>query len=115
MKHTGFHSAQHVTPGTIIENVYFAVPEGYLAGDEYVTYLDALTAAIEKKQTQIARFPNLLIPETIWMDTRWVLRDPAKTSQISTTDTVAERTTYETLADAQAHAERITKFARVGA
>lgn len=121
IKTTGFHQAGSVTPGTVIESVYFAVPGQATIGDHFETFEAALVEAIARRQKHVddhnARNLGYPHPERVDVDCRWVLRNPLTPTgrPNGSTDTVAERTTYDTLDEARSHLALIEKYRPVGA
>lgn len=109
MKTTGFHQAAAIPLGATITRRYFCEPgHGAIARNgEFGTHRDALVMAIEAKKAALDAQPrDGLLSETIVIDVRWVMAFPDGGSQ----DSLAERFTYDNLADAQAHVGRIDKF-----
>lgn len=114
MKTRGFHQAATVPVGASITRVYFCEPGvgSPARRGEFETHRDALAVAIEAKTEALAAQPkDGLLPETITIDVRWVMSYPTGSGPTSGTDTLAERYTYDTVADAQAHLGRIDKYA----
>lgn len=111
MKTTGFSQAGSVPVGTTISRVYFCEPgHGGPVSKHgaFDTYSQALTAAIAGKREELAKQPlDSLFPESITVDSRWVLTYPTPSGS---RDVVAERTSYDSLADAEAHLARMIKF-----
>lgn len=122
---TGYAEAQSIPAGTTIERVYFVEPGDYgpsVDGVEHETYEAALASAIARKVAAQARhrahYSDLSnedyvpLPERISVDCRWSMKQPRNPNNgISGRDTVASRTTYDTLDEAREHLARIRRYA----
>lgn len=110
MQARGFDMAGYITPGTVIERVYFAVPVHGTIGHTFETHVDALVYAIAEAQVAEERDHGYDFKAKPVVDVRWVLRVGNATGG---TDTVAERFHYDSIADAEAHRDRFNTFANV--
>lgn len=114
---TGIDDANHVPVGATLTRVYHCQPgHGTLAKNgEHDTYAAALTVAVEALRTALDAAPaDSLLPETITIDTRWAFKFPESSRPAAGLDTVARRTTYDTLADAVAHLDRVATYTGTG-
>ena len=117
VKTTGFEAAASVPVGAVIERVYFVEPgtSGYPAQGEREDYRDALVASIAAHEAAEARNRQarrhepdsvyLPLPERFSIDCRWKMSYPHGGG----IDTVASRTTYDSIAEAKAHLDRIDR------
>lgn len=106
VKYTGFDHAGSVTPGTVIEDVYYAVPVHGTTGDRYDDLVEALTEALRRAEEAEAKNPGYI--PVVSLEVRWVMRDAARRT---TTNTPASRLTYGSPAEAREHLARIVQFA----
>lgn len=100
-----------VVPGAVVERIYWTVPERYSIGQEYETRIEALEAAIERVKT--LRHESAFVPETVVVDERWSFKNPETNRGWSSSaglDTVVNRETYETLAQAEGLLELAKRF-----
>lgn len=84
-----------VDEGATVTRIYWAVPTAYSPGDEYPSRTEALEAAIAT--TKHAVTTSVYVPERVTFDERWTFANP-KGGGI---DLVIQRTTYETIAEAE--------------
>lgn len=113
----GFDMAGHVVPGTVINEVYFAVPIHGTTGHRFETMADALAAGIKRAKIIEENYVGTGTPFSprVTIDVRWVMTVPAGTPQSrgGSSDSVAQRFTYDSHDDAQEHLDRIVKYAAV--
>jgi hypothetical protein len=103
-----------VVPGAVVERIYWAVPSSYGVGEEYESRIEALEAAIEK--VKLLRHESAFVPETVVVDERWSFKNPVirgggSWGSSAGLDTVVNRETYETLAQAEGLLELAKRFA----
>lgn len=84
-----------VSEGAMVTRIYWTVPTPYTVGEEFESRTEALRAAIAGAQRTVELIT--LAPEWVIFDERWKF----KNLDGSTVDTVIERTTYDTLAEAK--------------
>lgn len=94
-------SLRLIEPGAVIERIYYAVPTDYTIGTEFSTFLDAVDAALTKRdetEAAVASYYPIGWPEAAdiaqraahvkaVVDLRWVIRQSG-----GSTDVVIERT-----------------------
>jgi hypothetical protein len=112
--YTGLTNAPAIGAGAIISRAYWAVPTHYTRGAEYSTELEAIEAGLAYQGQLVAQSAAQpgnggisYIPETFSIDLRW---DVAFPNRGGTLDTIARRTTYETLEDAREHIARLKRL-----
>jgi len=119
-KITGIDNATLIPVGAQIAESYFAVPDTYTKGPRHESRVEALRSAIHDMQRLVDRHNALYaadvgtprfvpLPERITIDLRWKLtwsHDPG-TGTSGGMDLIAERTVYDSIADAQAALDRI--------
>ena len=84
-----------VSEGAMVTRIYWAATAPYTVGEEFESRTEALRAAIA--DTERATATSEFVPEWVIFDERWKF----KNLDGSTVDTVIERTTYDTLAEAK--------------
>lgn len=116
MKITGFDAAGSVPEGAVIERIYYAVPSNIVPlididNDQRGSMAQALDAAIKNATETEAKVTLPSFKAHVTVDVRWVMKYPQGGGQ----DTVAQRFHYDDIADAQAHLDRINRFANQSA
>ena len=84
-----------VSEGAMVTRIYWAVPTHYTTGEEFESRTEALRAAIA--DTERAMATSEFAPEWVIFDERWKFKNLDGLGL----DTVIERTTYDTLAEAK--------------
>lgn len=117
MKTTGLDKAALIPVGATLTDAYWTVAPKHGRDQGHATQAEAIAEGLAYQQGLVDRhnaanqasgyhYPH---PESFAVDLRWTLTYPAGGGL----DTVIERFTYESLADAQAHLDRIAKYAGV--
>jgi len=121
LKFTGIDNAPSIPTGARVVAAYWCLAEDYGPGEARDSEADAIRAGIERwKQSEAARqgFTTLPTPEAFSVDLRWKM----EWDQGATTDAHGRRTTssgieftvrrthYESIAEAEAHIDRIEKY-----
>lgn len=109
---TGLDSAPLIPVGSTLIAAYWTAPHGYVnPGESYETKDKALEAAIARMTEAVEAHSHSMnasvpLPEKITLDYRWTLGAPGGGS----TDLVAQRNVYASIADAEEALELYRRF-----
>lgn len=106
--------------GATVDRIYWAVPGYGTTGIEFETEHEALAHALDTMKEIINQHiehhgvaDSANHPQTIYVDLRWHMTFPNQYG-VTGSDFVASRTTYDDIADAQSHLDRIKRYSKAG-